>query len=673
MTRILEIVMLGLAPGALIAGIALGIVLTYRGTGAVNIATGGIAVVGAYVFFTLKTSGYLLFPIFKLGGPWSIVPAVVVSLTVCALVGVLIELLVWRPLRHAAPLAKLVASLGVLIVIQSVVTLQFGGNGQAAPAVFPGLEATSVHLFGAVFPADELALFAIVVVAAFALAAAYRYTRFGLATRAAQESEVHGVLAGLSPQRLSLANTVLAALVAGGVGMLAADQTSLDPTTIPLAVIPALGAALLANFTSFTGAMAAGVGLGVLDYLIVNYFQTLSWFPTDLAGQPLPGVPDLVFFLVIVAAMLWRGARLPQRGAVFERRLPRAPSPKRLARPALGSFVVLVVAFLVLPYDFRQSLTNSLIGVIICLSLVVITGFVGQISLLQVALAGVSGFFISKLAVHAGIGFPVGLIIGTLAAMAFGLLSALPALRVRGVNLAIVTLAGAQALYEFGFSNARWGGGLSALNVPEPHLLGLNLGTTASFPINSGVPSPVFGFVCAAFAVTCCVLVGSVRRSGFGQRMLAVRSNERAAAASGISVRNVKLAAFALSSALAGVAGGLYAYNFSSVSADRFDIVLALTFIAFAYVGGITSVRGGVLGGLGVTSGILSLVLQNGLGIPVDYQLLVGGVALVMIVVTQPAGLAAAEPPWVALPRLLQRLRSRSPRAADAAAAGVGK
>ncbi len=664
MTHIIEFVLLGLGPGALIAGLALSILLTYRGNGTINFAAGAIAVFAAYVFYGLKTGGYLFFSALSFGGPWAVLPSVLVALGASVLLGVITELAVWRPMRRSPPLAKLLASIGIFLTLQSIIVLRFGGVGQLAPPVFQHLGNTQVHIFGATAPADRIVLFGIIVVTTALLWGLYRYTGFGLATRAAQESEENAVLAGLSPSRLALTNTVLAALIAGGLGVLAASQTQLDPNTIPLTVIPALGAALLARFTSFPIAMAAGVGLGILESEL-TYAQSLSWFPTDLGHQPLPGVSDLLFFVVIVLATLWRGASLPDRGTIAERRLPPAPTPTRVARNTGISAVVLVVAFLVLPFDFRQALTNSLIGIVVCLSLVVIIGFVGQISLLQVALAGVSGFVISKLAGGVGIGFPLGLIAGVAASVAFGVVAGLPALRIRGVSLAIVTLAGAQALFSFGFEDARWGGGLSTLPVSSPHLFSLNLGPSADFPINNGVPSPVFGIVCAAATILSALVVAGVRRSGLGRQMLAVRSNERAAAAAGISVGTVKVKAFAISSGIAGLAGGLYAYNYGAVSASQFSLVLALSFIAFAYIGGITSVLGAVLAGLGVGEGIFGHVLDKYIGVPGNWQLLLGGVFMVVILVRSPGGLAALPPPWQPFTNLYRRHRAAAPAQRD--------
>ena len=251
------------------------------------------------------------------------------------------------------------------------------------------------------------------------------------------------------------------------------------------------------------------------------------------------------------------------------------------------------------PYDFRQALINSLIGAIVCLSLVVITGFVGQISLVQLALAGVGGYAVSKLAADAGIAFPIGPIIGACVATLFGLVAATSALRVRGVNLAIVTLAAAVALENFVFNNTSWGGGVNGSPTKSPSLFGLHLGPDALYTwTDEKLPSPIFGFLCLGVVIVLGLFVASLRTSRLGQQMLAVRSNERAAASAGISVRNVKLAAFGISSFIAGLAGAMYAYDFGSVSAPQYGIISALGFVAFAYLGGITTVTGALFGGL---------------------------------------------------------------------------
>jgi branched-chain amino acid transport system permease protein len=629
--QLLLFALLGLGTGSLIAGIALGVVLFYRGSGVINLATGAIAMLAGYSFWSLRTGTF--------GADVPTAPALVITLVVILAFGVLMELLAFRPLQAASPLAKLAASLGVLLSLQAAMLLAFGIASKPQPTVLPG---DLVEVLGVSVPVDRFILAGIVVAAALLLAALYRWSRFGLATRAASEDEVYAMLAGLSPNRLSMANTLLACLVAGGLGVLAASITQLNSQTLPLQIVPALAAALLARFTSFGIACAAGLLLGMATN-VLYYLQTQNWFPTD-HGVPLPGVQQLFVFVVIVIAMFWRGASLPGRGELIEKRLPGVPRPEKIVRTALIASAVCAVALVVLPWDFRQALVVSLLGALICLSLVVITGFVGQISVVQLALAGVAGFTVSHMAVDHGIEFPLGPIIGIAIATLLGLVIGVSALRVRGVSLAVVTLAGAVAIEQFGFVNSTWGGGSGASPVPSPHLFGFNLGPDSSFRgLDDSLPSPVFGFFTLGCLVLLCLLVANVRRSSFGQRMLAVRSNERAAAAAGINVTAVKLAAFALAAFIAGVAGVLYSYNFGSVSAVRFGALSALGLIAFAYVGGITMVSGAIFAGLISTAGLFPYALDKWFGVSGYWALLFAGLALIVTLILNPEGVAGAE------------------------------
>ena len=629
-TQILLFALLGLGAGSLIAGIAIGIVLTYRGSGIINLATGAVAMLAGYSFWSLRAGEY--------GWRAPTWAALTITLLVLLALSVAIELVAFRPLRTASPLAKLAASLGVLLVAQAAVSLAFGIGSEPQPPVLPrGV----VTLLGATVPVDRLILPVIVLFATLVLSLLYRLSRFGLATRAASENEVGAMLIGLSPNQLALSNTLLATLVAGGLGVLAASITELDPTALPLQVVPALTAALFANFTSFWIAALVGLGIGMLEN-ILYYFQTFSWFPTD-HGVALPGVQPLFVFVLMVVAMFVRGTNLPTRGELVERRLPLAPRAHRPLRTATIAAAVAVVALIVLPYDFRQALITSLLATVMCLSLVVITGLVGQISVVQLALAGVSGFILSHLATDHGVGFPWGMLIGACGATVCGLATAVSALRVRGVSLAVVTLAAAVAIEQFVFLNTTWGGGSSSSPVPEPKIGGLDLGPYGPFKgLDGKVPSPVFGFFVVGITVVLGLLVANLRRSNLGQRMLAVRSNERAAAAIGINVRNVKLAAFGISSFIAGIGGALYGYNFSSVTVGRFSALTALSLIAFAYVGGVTMVSGAVIAGLISVEALLPYALEKWFGISGNWALLFGGVALIVTLFQNPDGVAGA-------------------------------
>ncbi len=624
--------LLGLGIGALIAGIALGVVLFYRGSGVINLATGGIAMFAGYTYWSLRTGLF--------GPDIPTAPALVVTFVVILALGVAIELLAFRPLQAASPLAKLAASLGILLTLQASMLLAFGDTPKPQPPVLP--QGRQVFLLGGSVPLDRFLLAGIVIATAAVLAALYRWSRFGLATRAASENEVSAMLAGLSPSRLSMANTLLACLVAGGLGVLAASITVLYWQTLPLYIVPALAAALFARFTSFGIACAVGLSLGMAQSALLYYIAPKPWFPTD-HGITLPGVWDLFVFGVIVVAMFWRGASLPGRGELIEKRLPLVPSSERLGRNAVLGTAACAIALVVLPWDFRQALIVSLLASLICLSYVIITGFVGQISVVQVALAGVAGYTVSHMATDFGIEFPFAPLIAVVVATVLGLLVAVSALRVRGVSLAVVTLAAAVAIEKFGFANYRWGGGSGASPVPPPTLGHFSLGPDSSWRgLDGELPSPVFGFFLLVLIVGICLVIANVRRSSLGRQMLAVRSNERAAAAAGVNVTAVKLMGFGLAAFIAGVAGVMYSYEFGGVAATKFGAFAALGLIAFAYVGGITMISGAFVAGLISTSGLVSYALDKWFGLSGNWALLFAGVALIVTLILNPEGVAGA-------------------------------
>jgi branched-chain amino acid transport system permease protein len=640
MDQVLLYALLGLGTGALIAGIALGVVLTYRGSGIINLATGAVSMVAGYSFWSLQSDPQ--YPDGFFGFTIGTAPALVITLFVCGLLAVLTEVLVFRTLRTAAPLAKLVASLGILLTLQSTMLLVFGTTPKTPHDILPKGN-SGVVVAHVPIQANRFWLTGIVLGITVCLMALYRWTRFGLATRAASENEVNGMLAGLSPNQLSLVNMALAGVVAGAMGVLAAPLVQVDSTSLPLQIVPALAAAVLARFTSFRIAAVVGILIGIADSLLV-YAQTFSWFPTD-QGSPLPGMQAMLAFVLIVVGLFLRGANLPTRGELVEKRLPAVPRPERFLRPTVLFTALAVVLLIVFPFDYRQALMLTLIGIVVSLSMVVIIGFVGQVSLAQVALAGVCGFLVARLINDHGVGFPWGPLAGSLAATLLGLVVGMSALRVRGVSLAVVTLAGAVAIEQFGFNNSTWGAGSFGSPVKQPHLGGLDLGSDASWRgLDGKIPSPILGFVFVAVVVVLCLFVANLRRTTLGQRMLAVRSNERAAAAAGINVAHVKFVAFGISSFIAGTAGWMYAYNFGSVNAARFGVLIALTFVAFAYIGGITMVAGAVFGGLIATEGLFSHFIESGFSnnwsLSGNWLLLFGGLVLIVSLIAFPEGAA---------------------------------
>jgi ABC-type branched-subunit amino acid transport system permease subunit len=348
------------------------------------------------------------------------------------------------------------------------------------------------------------------------------------------------------------------------------------------------------------------------------------------------GMEQLVVFVLIVVALWWRGSSLPQRGDLRERSLPRVPKQEQLARRMLPMVAACAIALVVLPPEFRQAVVTGLVGTVLCLSFIVIMGYVGQLSVVQLALAGIAGFGVARMSANYGIGFPLGPLIAIAVALAVGVAVGVSALRVRGVTLVVVTLAAAVAIEKFVFANPDWGGGQTGVTVQQPTLFGIKLGTNAGFRgLGGDLPSPVFGLCALVVTASLYALVANLRRGELGRRMLAVRSNERAAAAAGVNVRALKISAFAISSALAGMAGVLFAYDFGTVSTSMFDVMTALSVVASVYVLGVTVVQGAVLGGFGMVGAVVPLILQKWV-LPQDrvglyVQLLIGGGLLIQL------------------------------------------
>ena len=685
--------------GALVAAVALGVVLTYRSSGVINFANAATATYAAYLFNGLQREGELFLPplpnplsllegllhavgvsqadlpdwptSLAFGAPLTFGAAFALSLVMASVLGLLMHLLVFRPLRHAPPLAKTVASIGLLLVFQAIVVLRF--SSQAMP-VKPLLAKRPVDVLGTSIASDQLILGGLVIAATVALWAAFRFTRFGLATRAAAEDEKGALLIGLSPEKLAAANWVLSSVLAAAFGILAATvNASLDPATITLLIIPALGAALVGGLSSFGLTVFAAFAIAGSQTLIQFFAATKTWFPTA-DGAPLPGVREALPLLVIIAVLFVRGDRLPTRGAIGAGRLPYAPAPTGVAAKTAAGLAVGVTGLLLLGPEWRLATVNSLIGAAMCLSLVVLTGFVGQISLAQMAFAGIGGFTVSKLATDLGIGFPLAPILGAVAAMLVGLVAALPALRVRGVNLAIVTLASAAAVENLVFKNAALSGGIEGAPVPAPRLLGVGLGPNDAASFGDGkLPSPLFGILCLLVVVALAILVVNVRRSATGRQLLAVRTNERAAAAGGINVTGAKLLAFALAAFIAGIAGTLSAYRFGSVSATTFGSFASIGFLAFAYLGGISSVTGAMLGGLLVANGLGFTALDRWFHVEPGFVNLLGGLGLIITAIVHPEGLAGGLQALRRAARLPIRRRAVRPGAAGGRTRGRGR
>jgi branched-chain amino acid transport system permease protein len=579
------------------AALGLGLVLVHRSSGVVNFAHGAMAMLVTYAFVELRPDL----------GLW---PALAVSVVAAAGLGLVVHVLVFRPLRTAPALARVVASVGLLATLQALAVLWFGADSRPVPSLLPN---RAVTVLGVDVPGDRLLLAALVVVVAVGLWALSRFTRFGLASRATAEDQTALAMLGWSPDRVAAANWMLASVLAGLGGILVGPLTALDPATTTLLVVPALAAALAGRLTSFGATVAAALGLGMAQSAMLKLQDDFSWVPRAGVREALP-------LVVIVAALALGAGRSLGRGGPVERSLPLAT---RVRRPGRWAVVVVVGAglgLLVLSGQYRLGLVNSLVGAVICLSLVVLTGYVGQISLAQMAFAGVAGFSLAKLTSAWDVPFPVAPLVAAVLAAAVGVTVGLPALRLRGLSLAVVTLAAAIAVEEAVFKAPALTGGFEGTRVPPLPGVG-RTGTVG------------FGLVALAVLVVVALGVMALRRGRLGRRFLAVRANERAAAACGVGLTATKLTAFALSALVAGLGGALLGYGQGRLSFGSFGVFVSLSYLAAAYLGGIASVSGALVGGLLVPSGLVFTVVDG------KYQLLITGLALILVAIARPQGI----------------------------------
>jgi sulfate-transporting ATPase len=330
------------------------------------------------------------------------------------------------------------------------------------------------------------------------------------------------------------------------------------------------------------------------------------------------------------------GGGMPVRGGLTRQRLGYAPRPRSLLLPTIAGSVVGLLALALTAGTWRAAVIGTFIAAVIGLSLVVVTGYAGQVSLAQLALAGTAAFTLSMLTEDWGVPFPFAPLLAALVSTAIGVVVGLPALRTRGLTLGVVTLALAYAIEAVWFRNSDIVPS-SGARVTPPSMFGIDLG------IGSGQEFPriEFGLVCLVTLVAVALGVAALRRSTLGSAMLAVRANERSAAAAGVNVVRVKVLSFALASFIAGLGGSLLAYRRGVVTFDSFTAIGGLALLSTAYLAGITSVWGGISAGIVASTGITFIALDRWVDLGEWFQVITG-VLLIVTLIANPEGIAAA-------------------------------
>ncbi|KAB1150468.1 ATP-binding cassette domain-containing protein [Streptomyces luteolifulvus] len=541
-----DLTLAGLSVGSAAALTGIGLIVTYRATGVLNFAHGAVAMVCAYALRQC---------VVEWGWPlWA--GAAVTLLVLAPGLGMLLERFVFRPLAVLGgdPARTLVASIGVFVLLVGGAALVWG---QGARDDAPDL-----------VPEDPWRQLAVVLVLAAGVAAVIRWTRFGRELRAVVDDRRLAVLGGIDADRVAAAGWAFGSFTAGLTGVLLAPYVRLDPHGLPLLVMEVVAVAVAARMRSLTVAVVVALGIGVAQSQLTRLHPS-GW------GEPLLQAVGANLFVValLVAALVLPG--IGTRDALAR------TSTARVATPP-GAWIVAMVLFL-LPLGFAGSDLQTSVQVpalaVVLLSLVVVTGRGGQISLGQAAYAGLGALFTALLAAGRFPGLPRLPELAALAAAVvlvapLGLLTGWPAIGRHGLALALATFA--------------VGVGVSRFVFAQPYATsGLSLGRPAGFDGDR-----------AYYVLELIVLAGALlatralRRGRTGRALAAMRDHEPGASAAGVQVPSLKLLAFVSGAALAALGGGLLGMGLRAFDPGAFDPVRGLLWFAAVVVLGADSTLG---------------------------------------------------------------------------------
>ncbi len=617
---ILEGAILGLNYGLL----AVGLVLIYRTSRVVNFAQGQLGVVAAVFMVKL----YYDFGI----NYWA---ALVGALAVAAGAGALSEL-VLRRLFNRPRVMVMVATIGISQVLYLFTLLPFIRPKKLFRA-FPVPVDWSFHIGTFLFPPGEVITLIVAPVVALGLAAFIRFSPWGLAMRASAENTESARLSGVWVRRTSTVAWTLAGVLSAITAMLASPtQTStLTQVLSPGLLLLALLAALLGGMVSLPIAFAAGIGVGIVQDL-------LQWNITN----PSTGTAtvELILFVLLQLALIVRAGSLQKGSRTAERsswttgtqafRQAGEGLRKRVGTTGVVS-VVVIAALLPLVLDVGRSFLMSQICIygVIALSLTVLTGWAGQVSLGQFGLVAVG----ADLAAHLGGGIPLILLLplaGVVTAVV-SVLVGLTALRIRGLYLAVSTLGFALFMQTSVLATSCWTVPLVhktiCTGLPDPQSTLLSRPTFLGIGLNS---ERAFAWFSLGVLIVSVLMMRVWRDRGIARRLIAVRDNEVAAGSAGIPVVRTKLMAFALSGFMAGYAGVCFAFATERFSTDTFDPTVSLLVVSMVVIGGLDSIPGAVLGALYLVG------LPAIFGSTTSIQILTSGFGLLAFILYLPGGMA---------------------------------
>ena len=610
----------GVVIGGLTALIAFGIALVYRSNRIVNFAQGDLGLAPTVFVVVLMT---------YLGVPYA--AALPLGIVVALLLGAVLELVIIRRFAKAPRLILTVATLGIAQGLTALSLAMPALLNRAWPATFtrqavpPSFRPPfdfSFHIDPITFRANDLLAVIAVVVCIAGITAFLRFTNVGIAVRASAESADRALLLGIPVRRVQTIVWALASLLAFVAIFLRAGALGLPLGSVlgPALLVRALAACVIGRMEHLGRIFFAAVGLGVIE-------QAIVW---DTGGSTFVAP---ILFVIVLAALLAqrRGTRArteeqSQWVAISDVR----PVPDELAHlpevrwAGRGLGLALLGLVLALPALVPESRTN-LLGVIViygmvAVSLVVLTGWAGQVSLGQVAFLGigaaVGGWVTTVQSWDITIALVAAGAAGGVAAMVIGL----PALRTRGLFLAVATLAFAQATAIY-FLNRGEFGWLPSGRVPRKDVLG-------AIPIETETQYFYFTVVCLLLVV---VAVRHLRLSRVGRVMIGIRENERGAQAFGVNAVRAKLTAFAVSGFIASFAGAVFVHHQQSLGISAYATEESLAVFAMVVIGGLGSVPGALLGAAYVYGAKYFLAPE--------LAFFAGGIGLLLVLIALPGGL----------------------------------
>ncbi len=584
MEKLLGAIMDGIAFGCVYALLAVGLTLAYKTSGVFNIAFGVQAFASGAVYYQLHvTDG------------WGIVPAFVIAVLIVApLIGIILDRALFRYLRSAPPMARLITALGLLVAIPQIVLLKFDETDAVNPTgIVPG-GGVVYHVFGAALDRDQLSIIVLAALVAIGLTLIFRYTALGIRMRAVVESPRMAELSGADSDRISTLSWMLSSLVAGLAGVLLPTVTGqvgdIYYTTLLTA---AIAATVLASLTSIPLAFSGAVGLGVVQELLNRYLPTNSVLASNLR----PSLPFVVLFLVLILSPRLRNRKeLTDPLSTVDPPPPAPASGDRSRELTIGTRVAGVLFCLGVGYYVFLHGNASVVGqaiqiviysIIFC-SIVVFTGIAGEVSFAQATFAGIGGFASAQLASSAGMSVVLTIILGGVIAAAVGALLALPALRLGGIFLTLATFAFALFFDNVVVSLSWVSGGLFPIVAPRPQLGSIDFASDKSFLA-----------LCLVVLLIVGVVVILVRNGTTGRYLSAVRGSEVAAASVGINPMRVRILAFALSAGIAGVGGALLVSYEGHANKIDFNTTLGLFWVVIVVTLGPRTVEGAIQAALG--------------------------------------------------------------------------